>query len=323
MPPRRAGQLVAGELLARELVERQVVVEGVDDVLAVERLGLFVVGVVAHRVGVAHEVEPVNRHALAVMRTGQQPVDQFAKGARRRVGDKRPHLFPSRRQPGEVERQAADQRTAVGLPRRLVALCPQRRQHEPVDVVEDERAVFDAGWHGTGDRLVRPVQFVLRALGDPALEQRFLGGIEFLSRVGRRHEIVLIVRRDAPDQFALAWLAGDDRRGAVEIGQGTFASVEPQIGLALLGVGAVAGEAVVAEQRPDVAREVDAAQVLPRKQAARPCEENQGSRTSHADMPGNRHAKKHYRIHCQNVDRKATLTVQPSQPKTERLANRG
>ena len=150
LPPRRAGQLVAGELLARELVERQVVVEGVDDVLAVERLGLFVVGVVAHRVGVAHEVEPVNRHALAVMRTGQQPVDQFAKGARRRVGDKRPHLFPSRRQPGEVERQAADQRTAVGLPRRLVALVPQRRQHEPVDVVEDERVVFDAGWQWDG-----------------------------------------------------------------------------------------------------------------------------------------------------------------------------
>jgi len=40
-------------------------------------------------------------------------------------------------------------------------------------------------------------------------------------------------------------------------------------------------------------------------------------------MPGNRHSKKHYRIHCQNVDRKATLSVQLSQPKTERLANRG
>ena len=252
LPPRRAGQLVAGELLARELVERQVVVEGVDDVLAVERLGLFVVGVVAHRVGVAHEVEPVNRHALAVMRTGQQAIDQFANGARRRVGNERPHLFPSRRQPGEVERQAADQRTAVGLPRRLVALCPQRRQHEPVDVVEDERVVFDAGRHGAGDRLVGPVKVVLRALGDPALKQRFLGGIEFLARVGRRHEVVLVVRDDAGDQFALAWLAGHDRRGAVEFGQGAVAGVEPQIGLALRGIGAVAGEAVVAEQRPNV-----------------------------------------------------------------------
>ena len=257
------------------------------------------------------------------MRTGQQPVDQFPDGARRRVSDKRLHLFPSRRQPGQVERQPANQRAPVGLPRPLIAFSPQRRIHEPVDIVEDEQAVFDAGWRGTGDRLVRPVQFVLRALGDPALEQRFLGGIEFLSRVGRWHEIILIVRRDAPDQFALAWLAGDDRRGAVEIGQGALPSVEPQIGLTLLGVGAVAGKAVVTEQRPNVAIEVDATQVLPRKQPARPCEENEGSRTSHADMPGNRHSKKHYRIHCQNVDRKGTLTVQLSQPKTERLANRG
>ena len=167
LPTRGAGHQVAGELLTRELVECQIVVEGVDDVLSVERLGLHIVGVVAHRVGIAHEVEPEHRHALAVMRTGQQTVDQLLDGTRRPIGGKRLHPLPRWRKPGEVERQAADQRAAIGLPRRCVALVPHRRQHEPVDVVADKRAVVDAGHLGTSDRLVGPVQIVLRALGDP------------------------------------------------------------------------------------------------------------------------------------------------------------
>ena len=42
-------------------------------------------------------------------------------------------------------------------------------------------------------------------------------------------------------------LPGTTAEDAVEIGQGAVAGVETQIGLALLGVGAVAGKAVVTE----------------------------------------------------------------------------
>ena len=64
---RRVRQQIAGQLLDGELVEALVVVKSVDDVIAVEPDVAVVVAVVAARVGVANEIEPVDRHALAVV----------------------------------------------------------------------------------------------------------------------------------------------------------------------------------------------------------------------------------------------------------------
>ena len=66
--PRRIGQEIAGELPEEKLVVRQVLVERPDDPVAVRRHVAIDVGLIAVRVGVAREVEPVHRHALAVRR---------------------------------------------------------------------------------------------------------------------------------------------------------------------------------------------------------------------------------------------------------------
>ena len=75
------GQQVARELLRGEAVERQVPVEGVDHVVAVAPDRARVVAVVAHAVGVAHEVEPEERHALAEAGRGEEPVHLPLVGA--------------------------------------------------------------------------------------------------------------------------------------------------------------------------------------------------------------------------------------------------
>ena len=59
---------VAAELVARELVVGEVVVKRINDVVAIGRGEAFVVGMKPHGVGPADEVEPVNRHAFAVVR---------------------------------------------------------------------------------------------------------------------------------------------------------------------------------------------------------------------------------------------------------------
>ena len=69
-----------------------------------------------------------------------------------------------------------------------------------------------------------------------------------------------VVALDPKDQLALIRLAGHDRQAAaLELGERPFLRVEPQAGFSGLVVRTVAGEAVVREDRPDIAREIDRA----------------------------------------------------------------
>ena len=97
------------------------------------------------------------------------------------------------------------------------------------------------------------MRLILRALGDPALEQILLRAGEFLVRVRRRHEVIGVLGEDAFDELARVRLAGDESLG----GDGGLAHIEAELGLALLLVRAVAVKAVVGKNRPDVAVVID------------------------------------------------------------------
>ena len=74
---RRVGQFVAGDLFADKFVVRLVFVEGADDVVAVApHVGALVVVGVTAGVRVARHVQPMLPPALAVMRTGQQAINE-------------------------------------------------------------------------------------------------------------------------------------------------------------------------------------------------------------------------------------------------------
>ena len=90
-------------------------VERGDDVVAVAP-GVAVgdVLVEAVGVGVAGDVEPVPAPALAVGGRGEQPVDDLGEGVGRVVGEEGVDLLRRRRQAGQVEGRAADQRPPVG-----------------------------------------------------------------------------------------------------------------------------------------------------------------------------------------------------------------
>ena len=107
--------LVPGQLQPDELVERHVVVQGLDDEVAVVVGGRPVgVALVAAAVGVAGDVQPVPAPALAVVGAGEEPVHEgLVGGVRVRGLDERLDLVRRRRQPGQVERDAADQRAGV------------------------------------------------------------------------------------------------------------------------------------------------------------------------------------------------------------------
>ena len=140
---RRVGKQVAGQLLDGELIERQVAVESVNDPITPGPHLAQAVNVIAMRIGVTGQVEPLHRHALAVVRGLQQLVYAFFVSVGRMVREKRVHLGGSGRQTRQIERNAPQQRGLVSFGRRFQALSFQASHCEMVDRILWPGFVFD------------------------------------------------------------------------------------------------------------------------------------------------------------------------------------
>jgi hypothetical protein len=129
----RVGQQVAGELQLAEAIERHVAVERVDDPVAILPHRARRVEVEAVGVGVAREVEPRRGPAFAVVRRREQAVDGAFVRVGRAVGEEGVELCERRRQADQVERQAPQQRRAIGLGGRREAGALRTRGRERID----------------------------------------------------------------------------------------------------------------------------------------------------------------------------------------------
>jgi hypothetical protein len=249
-------QQVAGQLPGQEPIVGKVPGERANHPVAPRRHVAFDVGLIAVGVGVAREVEPVHRHALAVGRGGEITVDGALVGARSSVRQVRIELGWRGRQSGQVEGEPAEQHRGIGLRLGREALTRQPCLHEPVDAVtagprRDERC-------GGRDRHEGPVRLVLRALLDPAHEQPALVRRQGQVRLGRRHHLVRVVVVDPLDQGTLRRVARLDHEPVVvQRPMGALGRVQPHLGLAGLLVGPVAAETPVRQQRPDLVVEAD------------------------------------------------------------------
>ena len=105
---RGVGQQVTGDLLDGELIKRQIGIERVDHPIAPRPDGARAILLVTIGVGVAREIQPRLRPALAKMRTGQQPIHQPFVGVGPLVLDKRLRLIRRGRQADKIQREAAD-----------------------------------------------------------------------------------------------------------------------------------------------------------------------------------------------------------------------
>ena len=108
----------------------------VDQVVAIgPGIGPDPILVVAMSLGEMNQIHPVPRPALAIMRTGEQAIDQPFIGVGRSIARGTGDLLGSRRQADQVEREPADQGAAVGLGRRLEILFLELGEDEGVDRV--------------------------------------------------------------------------------------------------------------------------------------------------------------------------------------------
>ena len=101
---RRPPHQIAGQLLDDELVIRQIAIEGVDHPVAIAPgVGPTSVFLITVAVGIACQVEPVSAPAFAIVRRGQQAIDQALIRIRLSVVEKFIDLCRSRRQAKEVD----------------------------------------------------------------------------------------------------------------------------------------------------------------------------------------------------------------------------
>ncbi len=106
---------VAGDLFLDEPVVRFVAIERIDHVIAIAP-GVRAVGIEfeAVGIGVAHHIQPFQRPALAVVRRGEQAVDNFFVCVGRFVLDEGVDFGRSGRQADEIEGNAADEVDPIG-----------------------------------------------------------------------------------------------------------------------------------------------------------------------------------------------------------------
>ena len=202
---------------------------------------------IADGVGKAHHIKPANGHALAVVRAFEHTLDELLIGIRRGIIDEGGDFFRLRRQAQQIGVKAANQRAAIRFLRRLQTKLSDALIHQSI------HRILPGGNRGLLRLIIRPVLLILRALGDPALENFFLLIGELFVRIGRRHQLFFIGAEDPFDQIAFIRLA---RHEGVLLQSG-LTHIEPQFRLAMFRVVAVTVETVVREDRPHITVELD------------------------------------------------------------------
>ena len=221
-----AGQLVAGQLFADDLVERPIGIERADDIVTVS-IGERAVAVgaeVSVGIRVARCIQPVLAPALAVVRRGQQAINEMLVGIRIGVVDERGDLRGAWRNARQVKAQTADQGGAIGVRTEgqplffecLLDEAIDRRFARGPDCEPAEAAGLspdaNAQWSASGaarlttaalGRFLAPCSIQRRNKAFSSVDSGFLGL--------RRH---LVIRDQVPEQ-ALIQIARNDHGAAL------------------------------------------------------------------------------------------------------------
>ena len=227
---RVAGEEIASDLAAREGVEGHVVVESPDHPVAIGPDPPLAVLLIAVGVGIAGQVEPPPRPALAIPRAGKQSIDELFISLGAVVGDEGVELGWRRRQADQIEVDAPAERGPIGFDSRPQPFAGEPVADEEIDRIDRCRNASRVCHlrHGRPHRLPkRPVLGVGGTGSDPCLEDPLLLGRELRLRVGRGHDDVGVGAVDPSHELAVVGVARDDRPvPRIGLGEGVVAAVE-------------------------------------------------------------------------------------------------
>ena len=219
--------------------------------------GILVAEGIAHRVGIAGQIEPVTGPVFAMLGRREEFFDERPPSLLRGIGSKGIDTVSWWWKAGEVEPEPTDEGPGIGLWRGLEARSDDLRGHEAIDrpaPLEAPSGVEPGGRLGgrvTGERLEGPVTIPCpdeprlhvsrdrcltsgRAIGpwpapgnagrDPGLENRHLLGREWFVRRHRRFELAT----DHPQNPARRRVTGSEDRSRVASLEHRREVVEPE-----------------------------------------------------------------------------------------------
>src|SRR5688500_16154259 len=105
--------------------------------------------------------------SFAILRAGQETVDQSLIRIRRAIEEKRLDFRRRRRQAGEIQGQPADECARLGLGSRLQPRLCQPSQYKLVEGLARPRRIVDGWWRHCSKRPKCPVLLEVRSLCDP------------------------------------------------------------------------------------------------------------------------------------------------------------
>ena len=217
------------------------------------------------RVGISDDVQPVLRPTLAVTGGREQALDDPLVRIGTTILDESGDLFGGGRQPDQVEGDASEPGGAAGLRGRLQSFLIQPAEDHSVDWIPGPGVGGDRGDGRSLDRLERPVIASVFDLGeidpvgprgafvDPSLQNGDLGGGERVAGRGHARGFVLL---DELEEWAVFDVARDDG-GPVTVAPLEGLGLDVQAEAAFVFLSAVAGVAMLLEDRSHIADEVD------------------------------------------------------------------
>ena len=275
----RVGKQVAGQLLDRELVKRHVGIERLHHPIPPDPLPRVAILLESVGVGIPCGIEPREGHPLAVVRTRQESVDEPFVGLRIGIGHEGVDFSRERREPDEVDGEPTDQRRPVGLGRRVQARALEFLEHESIDLGSQPCRLLHERRRGPRRRYKGPVRLVGRPLPNPAVEESPLVVGQPAIGLRRRHDHVGVGRVNPLEERARPNLAGHNR----PCRNGCLPHIQPQVRLPLVAILTVAIKAVLRQDRPDIAVELE--RFRRRSRSAGHGRDTHGQRREPADPP--------------------------------------
>ena len=255
---RGVGQQIASDLPRQKFIVGEILVERLDDPVAIRRNIALHIALVTIGVGITREVEPVQSHAFTVGRRVQiflrGTLDSVWRFVRKQCVNLRRIGWKS----CKIKRETAQNSFARSRWRRRQFFLFQTHADKGVNGIERHGTVLECRHDHFLHREESPMRFVICAFEHPAFKQFLFCWRQREMRIRGRHYVVFVLSEDAADQFAMFRVAGfDDCHSVFEQLQRSLALIEAQLCLARRRVRAVTAEAAIRKQRPDLKVEIN------------------------------------------------------------------
>ena len=272
-------QQVPGQLLASKLIKRHVAVKRANHIIPIRPDAVRLISVIANRVRITNQIQPINRHSLPIMRGGQQIIHNALKSETIPILNEALDLFGRRRQSGQIQKDAPNPSAAVRGRRMRQSFPLQTGADESIHGIVPPTRTLNLR-HGRPDRRrISPMPFPLCAGFHPLKQSPKIFIAQRFPRRRRRHAFFLVPCGDSRPKLAFRRIVQINHKIPAAIRFRLQLRVQSKIRPAGILVGAVTAIALVGKNRPHIAVEPN----FPLRLGSRPNRknrENKGQRPS-------------------------------------------